>query len=225
MEDTQAATERAADMNRLVLKSRDELRRLCSAAQVPGYRSMTKDQMFTALVARFQPTAKPATAATDTTAATPVNRPSAIRTPVTDPATSRIYSRTEVLLGPINGIALDETRKRGRTTRTAYELNVIDGWVRVHEWMDDAGIRWIGESRTRSHVGAVLDAVPKQAEFIARVHLAWIGILRRADRRRQATRQRRALDVALLRHGLAVKPVIDATAPRRGKASRADQTR
>jgi hypothetical protein len=214
MEDIKAA-ERAAYMDRLVLKSRDELRTLCSAARVPGYRSMTKDRMFSALVARFEPTAKPATVTTEATTAIPGDPPSAIHAPVPAPVMSRIYSRTEVLLGPINGIALDETHRQGKTTRTAYELNVLDGWVRVHEWMDDTGTRWIGESRTRSHVGAVLNAAPEQAEFITRVHLAWITILRRADRRRQSTRQRRALDVALLGHGLAVKPADDATAPPR----------
>jgi hypothetical protein len=52
----------------------------------------------------------------------------------------------------------------------------------------------------------VLDAAPECAEFIAESHLLWIEALRRAGRARQAGAQRRALEDALRRHGLALGP-------------------
>ncbi len=126
--------------------------------------------------------------------------------------TSTTYIREEFFLGAIRGIALDEKRMRDRVTRVSYELNVIDGWVRVRERTDESGVIWEGQSRVQSRVRAVLDAAPERAEFIAESHLLWVKTLAKAGRSRQAAAQLRALRAALKRHGLVLKVSPDVRA-------------
>jgi hypothetical protein len=87
-------------------------------------------------------------------------------------------------------------------TQVSYELNVIDGWTRVHEWTDESGLMREGESTMQSRVRTVLDAAPRSARFIAAAHLWWIKALEAAGQYRRASGQRRALNSALRHHGL-----------------------
>jgi hypothetical protein len=84
---------------------------------------------------------------------------------------------------------------------------VLDGWVSEREWTDESRLVWEASSPwVKSSVGEVLDAAPECADFITESHLLWIEALRRANEARRAGAQRRALDEALRRHGLAVAP-------------------
>lgn len=112
------------------------------------------------------------------------------------------HVRQETFLGPVPCVSLDPTETEHQVVQVEYQLNVIDGWVRVREWTDESGIVWEGSSYTPSRVRAVLDAAPACAEFIATAHLRWIQALNDADRARQASSQRRALVSALRHHGL-----------------------
>ncbi|ONI88082.1 hypothetical protein ALI22I_20300 [Saccharothrix sp. ALI-22-I] len=124
--------------------------------------------------------------------------------------TASTYVRNEFILGPIHVVALPEQELPDRVTRDFYELNVIDGWVRRHEWTDESGVAWLFETTTRSHVGAVLDAAPEHFEFIVGAHLRWIAVLDSAKHRKRAQNQWRALMRTLARHGLELVPVSSA---------------
>lgn len=113
--------------------------------------------------------------------------------------------RHEAMLGPVRSVLLDADESGARVTQTAYSLNVLDGWGMERDRADESGVVWESATRTQSHVRAVLDAAPDCAEFIATSHLLWVEALRQAGRTRQAGAQRRALDAALRRHGLAVR--------------------
>jgi hypothetical protein len=113
--------------------------------------------------------------------------------------------RHELLLGPVHFVTLAPQQRENQVIAVCYELNVIDGWVRKTEWTDNEGILWIGQDTTKARIGAVLDAAPTHASFAANAHVAWINALTQAGERRRARDQRRALDTALLRHGLALK--------------------
>lgn len=115
------------------------------------------------------------------------------------------YARNEAFLGPVRGVMLPDKEKGSRATRAAYELNIIDGWVRISEWTDESGLMWDGERHTPSRVRAVLDAAPECVDFIVESHWRWIETLRAAGRSRQASAQHRALNDALRRHGLALR--------------------
>lgn len=116
------------------------------------------------------------------------------------------HIRHELLLGPVHVLALGEKRTGtgNRTMQVSYELNLIDGWVRVREWTDESGLIWDGESTARSRVREVLDAAPSSARFIATAQLWWIKALEAVGRHRRASVQRRALNGALRHHGLAL---------------------
>jgi len=125
------------------------------------------------------------------------------------------YTRQEVILGLVHGVALAPHQHGQQFIRVTFELNVLDGWVRSREWTDDSGVVWTGESTRKSHVGAVLDAAPEHAAFIACAHLAWLTAMKLAGESRRARQQRRALDKALRRHGLAVRDRSTAAKPAR----------
>jgi hypothetical protein len=114
------------------------------------------------------------------------------------------HTRHEAVLGPVRSVILDDDETGPRVTRTTYSLNILDGWIREHEWTDESGVKWDGTERAQSRVRAVLDAAPECAEFIAASHLAWVAALRQAGQARQASAQRRALEDALRHHGLAL---------------------
>jgi hypothetical protein len=145
--------------------------------------------------------------AVDTTTANATNSPT---------GAARTYSRDECLLGPVHGVVLPDEETEQGVTRTSYELNIIDGWVRVHEWTDESGVVWTGESTTQSRVRDVVDAAPEHADFVAKVHLAWVKAMAEAGQSQQARTQRRALTRALQRHGLTLTkaPRRPATPPR-----------
>lgn len=119
-------------------------------------------------------------------------------------ATTQI--RQEVLLGPVRSVVLDVDETGSRAVRRIYSLNVLDGWVQEGDVADESGLRWENLPYVQHRVGEVLDAAPGCANFIAESHLLWIEALRRADQARQAGAQRRALEDALRRHGLALVP-------------------
>lgn len=126
----------------------------------------------------------------------------------TETQAATTYVRNELFLGPVRTVRLPEKeQKNGVVIGTKYELNVIDGWARTREWTDDSGVVWQGQTIPKPcRVGAVLDAAPGCAEFIAVSHLLWIKALQDAGRTRQASSQRRALNDALRHHGLMLKP-------------------
>ncbi|WP_406639093.1 hypothetical protein [Amycolatopsis sp. WGS_07] len=126
-------------------------------------------------------------------------------TPAPPADNARTYSRREYFLGTVHGIALPEHETGRGWERTSYELNVVDGWIRTREETDDTGVRWSAATTTQSRVRAVLDAAPEHADFIATAHLAWVRALTAAAEDRRAQSQRRALDSALQRHGLALE--------------------
>lgn len=115
-----------------------------------------------------------------------------------------VRKKQEYLLGPIHIIDLGERACSNGTARTEYMHNVIDGWYRSREFTHDTDPDKGGFRTTRSNVGAVLDDATDQAGFIATLHLRWCTILDNAGQKRRATAQRRALDTALARHGLAL---------------------
>jgi hypothetical protein len=122
------------------------------------------------------------------------------------PEPSRTDIRREFLLGPVHVVTLAPQQHGDQVTQIAYELNVIDGWVRTTEWTDDEGIVWIGQTTRRSRVRSVLNTAPEHDEFIAAAHLLWTTALTQAGAPRRARDQRRALDAALRQHGLALVP-------------------
>jgi hypothetical protein len=116
------------------------------------------------------------------------------------------HVRHEAVLGPVRSVILDADETGPRVTRTTYSLNALDGWVRERERTDESGLVWESSSPwVKSPVREVLDAAPECAQFIAESHLLWITLLQEAGMARQASAQRRALDDALRRHGLALK--------------------
>lgn len=120
--------------------------------------------------------------------------------------------RNEAFLGPVRSIDLDPQEKAGRVISVSYELNVIDGWVKVRDRTDKDGILNEATQRTRSAVRDVMDAAPDCTTFIAESHLLWVEALRRAGHRHRAIQQRRALDRALYAHGLRLNPAMDPSA-------------
>lgn len=122
-------------------------------------------------------------------------------------ATTRIAQ--ELMLGPVFSVELGGTETDGRATRTTYSLNVIDGWCHERESTDESGTVWEGGKPLRkAPVREVLDAAPDCAEFIAGATLRWVKILQTAGEGRKAAAQRRALEGALLCHGLELKEEI-----------------
>lgn len=131
--------------------------------------------------------------------------------------------RNEAFLGPVRSVDLDPQHKAGRVISVSYELNVIDGWVKVRERTDKDGLINEATQRARSAVRDVMDAAPECAAFIAESHLLWVKALRQAGRARSASAQHRALNRALYAHGLRVNPAKDpsvaATTEPRGATS------
>jgi hypothetical protein len=85
------------------------------------------------------------------------------------PEPSRTDIRRELLLGPVHVVTLAPQQHRDQVTKIAYDLNVIDGWVRTTEWTDNEGIVWIGQTTRRSRARSVLDAAPNTSSSSPRL--------------------------------------------------------
>jgi hypothetical protein len=110
--------------------------------------------------------------------------------------------RHDLFIGPVRYVALDDECTGTRVSTTLYELDVIDGWVRQREWTDEGN-----DPARKSRVREILDAVPECTEFIAASHpVWWVKALQVAGLAQKAGAQRRALNDALRRHGLALAP-------------------
>lgn len=114
-------------------------------------------------------------------------------------------TRTDLFIGPVRCVELDDEEDGTRTISTSYELNVIDGWVRKREWFDEATMSGAHAPTRKSSVKEVLEAAPDCTAFIVDATLVWIKALLQAEGLgRKAGAQRRALEDALHDQGLAL---------------------